>query len=243
MSDKLNTAYIVRTMQQRLGISRRSVEIKEDDVVEAIEQALDKWNEYRSRIEYSVVHNVLTRENEPFSVSVDSCVIGVRTVYFLVPYYDVSSGLTIFELTEKLTISRLGLRDIALSRSTWENYRRVRGVEPHWHFDQTDTSAKKIVFYSPSGPFDAGYELQVPYTNPVQIEVDRDSHFLTLTEGFTRRILAEIRGKFGGQVLGPGGKMVQLDSDKQMAMADKMIEDSELKLRLSRPNLPVPFMF
>jgi len=243
MSDKLNTAYVVKTMQQRLGISRRSVEVKEDDIVEAVEQALDKWNEYRSRIEYHTVRNVLTRENEPFSVSVDSCAIGVRAVYFLVPYYDVASGLTIFELTEKLTISRLGMRDIALSRSTWENYRRVRGVDPHWHFDQTDPQDKRIVFYAPSGPFDAGYELQLPFTNPEQIEKTRDSHFLSMVEGYTRRILAEIRGKFGGQVLGPGGKTVQLDSDKQMQMADKMLEDGEMKLRLSRPNLPVPFYF
>lgn len=243
MSDKLNTAYIVKTMQQRLGISRRSVEVTEDDVVEAIEQALDKWNEYRSRIEYHYESNIITRENEPYSIALDSCVSGIRTVYFLVPYYDIASGLTIFELTEKLTISRLGLRDIALSRSTWENYRRVRGVDPNWHFDSSDPSNKKLVFYAPTGPFDAGYELYMPYTNPVQIERDRDSHFLSMVEGFTRRILAEIRGKFGGQVLGPGGKMVQLDSDKQLQLADKLLEDGEMKLRLSRPNLPVPFMF
>lgn len=243
MSDKLNTAYVVRTMQRRLGISRRAVEVTEDDVVEAIEEALDLWNEFRTRIEYGLAQNVLTRENEPFSVAIDSCVMGVRYVYFLVPYYDVTGGLTVFELTEKLTISRLGITDIALSRSSWENYRRIRGVEPHYHFDKSDPQNKKLVFYAPSGPFDAGYELQVPYTNPVQIEKDRDSSFLRLVEGYTRRILSEIRGKFGGEVLGPGGKTVRLDADKQSQLSEKMIEDVTNTLRVSRPNLPVPFMF
>jgi len=239
MSTKLNTAYIVQTISQRLGISRRSVELVEADITEAIEQSLDLWNEYRSRIEYHRQDNILTRENEPFSVTLDDCVIGVRRVYFLVPYYDVASGLSIFELTEKLTITRLGVKDLALARSYWDQYRQIRGVQPKWHFDK-ESDPHKLVFYAPSGPYSAGYELYVPFTDPTQIEGDRDSSFLKLCEGHARLILAEIRGKFGNQVLGPGGKQVQLNAERQIDKGEKLIEDITNILKTSRPNMPVP---
>jgi hypothetical protein len=240
MSDKLNTAYIVKTIRQRLGASRRAVELTEDDIVEAIEQSLDLWNEYRTRIEFHREDNIVTRENEPYAVTRDSCVIGVRTCYFLIPYYDVASGLTIFELTEKLTITRLGISDIALTRSAWETYRQVRGIEPQWHFDKESTP-HKLVFFAPSGPYTAGYELYVPFTDPVQIESDRDATFLRLCEGYSRLILAEIRGKFGNQVLGPGGKTVALNADRQVERGEKLIDEVTERLKISRPNMAVPY--
>jgi hypothetical protein len=239
MSSKLNTAYIVKVINQRLGVSRRSVELTEDDVAEAIEQSLDLWNEYRSRVEFHRQDNIITREDEPFSVTLDDCVIGVRRVYFLIPYYDIVSGLSIFELTEKLTITRLGIRDIALSRSNWDMYRQIRGVQPEWHFDK-ESDPHKIVFYAPSGPYTAGYELLLPFTDPSQIEGDRDSTFLKLCEGHARLILAEIRGKFGNQVLGPDGKTVALNAERQIEKGEKLIEDVTERLKTSRPNMPVP---
>jgi len=239
MSTKLNTAYITQTLTQRLGGSRRSVELTEADYTEAIEQSLDLWNEYRTRTEFHRQDNIITRENEPFAITLDSCVIGVRRVYFLIPYYDIVSGLSIFELTEKLTITRLGIKDIALTRSYWDQYRVIRGVQPQWHYDK-ESDPHKLVFYAPSGPYSAGYELYVPFTDPTQIESDRDSTFLKLCEGHARLILAEIRGKFGNQVLGPGGKQVALNADRQITRGEKLIEEVTERLRSSRPNMPVP---
>jgi len=239
MSTKLNTAYIIQTMNQRLGGSRRSVELTEADYTESIEQALDLWNEYRTRIEYKTTENIITSEDAPFSVALADCVIGVRAVYFLIPYYDVVGGLSIFELTEKLAITRLGIRDIAMTRSAWDQYRQVRGVQPRWHYVE-DEDIKKIVFFAPSGPYTAGYELFVPFTDPSQIKSERDSSFLKLVEGYARNILAEIRGKFGNQVLGPGGQTVQLNADRQIDKGDKLIEEVTEKLKTSRPNVSVP---
>ena len=239
MSTKLNTAYIQQTINQRLGVSRRSVELTEADITEAIEQSLDLWNEYRSRVEFKRQDNIITRENEPFSVVLDACVLAVRRVYFLIPYYDIVSGLSIFELTEKLTITRLGIKDIALTRSYWDTYRQIRGVQPTWHFDK-ESNPQKIVFFAPSGPYSAGYELLLPFTEPTQIEIDRDSTFLKLCEGHARLILAEIRGKFGNQVLGPGGKTVALNADRQIDRGEKLIEEVKERLQVSRPNVSVP---
>jgi hypothetical protein len=239
MSTKLNTAYITQTIYQRLGGSRRSVELTEADYTEAIEQSLDLWNEYRSRVEFHRQDNIVTSENAPFSVVLDSCVLGVRRVYFLVPYYAVTSGISIFELTEKLTITRLGIKDIALTRSAWDMYRQVRGVQPHWHFDK-ESDPQKLVFFAPSGPYSAGYELLVPFTDPTQIEKDRDSAFLKLCEGHARLILSDIRGKFGNQVLGPGGKTVALNAERQVTRGEALIEEVTNMLKTSRPNMPVP---
>lgn len=239
MSMKLNTAYVSQTLYQRLGGSRRSVELTESDYTESIEQSLDLWNEYRSRTEFHRADNIVTRESAPYSVVLDSCVLGVRRVYFLIPYYDIVAGLSIFELTEKLSITRLGIKDIALSRSNWEMYRQIRGVEPHWHFDR-ESDPHKLVFYAPSGPYSAGYELLLPFTDPTQIETDRDSSFLKLCEGHARLILAEIRGKYGATVLGPGGKSVALNADRQIARGEKLIEEVTERLKVSRPNVSVP---
>lgn len=242
MSDKLNTAYVSATMRQRLGGSRRSVELTEDDYVEAIEQALDLWNQYRSRTEFHRQDNVTTAEAAPYSIALDSCVIGVRNVQFLVPYNESVASLNIFELTEKLAITRLGVKDIALTRTAWKMYRGVRGVEPRWHFD-AESDPKKLVFFAPGGPYTVGYELILPFTDPVQIEQDRDNMFLKACEGYCRRILGEIRGKFGNNVLGPDGRSVQLDADFQRTQAEKLITEVEDLLKISRPNAPVPFRF
>ncbi len=242
MSDKLNAAYIQKAIEQRLGKSRRSVELSEEDYLEAISQALDLWNEYRSRVEYHRVDEVITTEGQCVSVPLDSCCIGVRTCFFLVPYYDVASGLTIFELAEKLAITRLGIQDIALTRSTWENYRRVRGVEPNWHLDR-ESDPRKLVFYAPSGPYTVGYELLYPYTDASQIEADRDATFLRLVEGYCRRILGEIRGKFGATVLGPGGSSVALNADRQMQEGDRLVQEVTETLKTSRPTMAMPMYF
>jgi len=239
MSSKLTTAYVVSAMQQRLGGSRRSVELVEDDYTNAMEQALDTWNEYRMRIDFMRQDNVATAENTAYEIELDEDVIGVRRVYFLIPYQAVVSGLSIFELTEKLTITRLGIKDIALTRSYWDQYRQVRGVEPKWHFDK-DSDPKKIAFYAPSGPYTAGIELFLPFTSPTQIEKDRDSTYLKLVEGYSRLILAEIRGKFGGQVLAPGGGSVALNADRQVTRGEALIDEVTNTLRASRPNMPVP---
>lgn len=239
MSSKLTTAYVVSAMNQRFGGSRRSVELTEDDYANAMEQSLDLWNEYRMRVEYNRQDNIATTENTPYEIEVDDDVIGVRRVYFLIPYQAVVSGLSIFELTEKLTVTRLGIKDIALTRSYWDQYRQIRGVQPQWHFDK-EADPHRIVFYAPSGPYTAGYELYVPFTSPTQIEKDRDSTFLKLVEGHARLILAEIRGKFGGQVLSPGGGTVALNADRQITRGEALIEEVTTVLRASRPNMPVP---
>lgn len=226
-------------MQRRLGLGRRGVELLDAHFTEAIEQTLDLWNEFRSRVTYNRAQSVITRENEPYSINLEDECLGVRAVYFLVPYYDIASGLSIFELTEMLTITKLGVKDIALSRSAWESYRRIRGVEPSWHFDE-NSSPKKVVFYAPSGPYNAGYELLYPYTDPTQIKPDRDALFLRGVEAFTRFILAEIRGKFGGAVIAPGGGSFKLNSDMQYQRAEKILEEVRETLKASRPNMATP---
>lgn len=239
MSSKLTTAYVVSNMNTRLGGSRRSVELTEEDYTNAMEQALDLWNEFRMRTTFHRQDNIITAESSGYSVDVDDDVIGVRRVYFLIPYQAVVSGLSIFELTEKLTITRMGIQDIALTRSYWDQYRQIRGVEPQWHFDK-DSDPKKIWFYAPSGPYTAGFELYVPFSAPTQIEKDRDSTFMKLVEGYSRMILGEIRSKFGNQVLSPGGGSVQLNGQWELDRGTKLIDEVTEVLRASRPNSPVP---
>jgi len=239
VSAKLTTVYMTGAMERRLGYGRRGVELLAEHFGEAISQALDLWNEFRSRVVYGRAQSVITRESEPYSIDLDDDCLGCRAVFFLVPYYDVAGGLTVFELTEQLTITKLGIKDIALSRSAWENYRRVRGVEPSWHVDE-ESSPRKLVFYAPSGPYDAGYELLYPWTDPVQIKADRDALFLRAVEGFVRYVLAEIRGKFGGTVIAPGGGSFKLNSDMQYQRAEKILEEVRETLRASRPNMATP---
>ena len=240
MSSKLTLAYVKSTMEQRLGISRRSVELKDADYEQAMEQSLDLWNEYRSRVECHRATGVTTTENNPYTVTLTEDCLGIRACYFLVPYYDVASGLTIFELAEKLAITRLGIKDIALTRSTWESYKRVRGVDPSWQFI-VEGSTRKLVVFAPAGPYDMGYEPIYAYTAATQIEIDRDATFLRLIEGYTRLILAEIRGKFGGQVMAPGGGQFNLNADRQIQKGEELIAAVRETLSMSRPSRPVPF--
>jgi hypothetical protein len=240
VSDKLTFDFIKDRVRTRLGASCRSVEIDDAAWRDSIEQAIDLWNQFESLVKYFKQLNIVTSQQQPFflQIATDPTFKGVRTVYFLVPYWAVTGGYTIFELLEKMTLTRMNVGGLALARSTWEMYRRVRGVDPTWHYDK---GSNRLYFYGPSGPFDAGYELLYAYTDATEIPQGRDYLFLKAVEGFTRGILGEIRGKFGGQVLAPGGGSFQLDADFQRARSKELIDEVTERLNVGRTSMPVPF--
>jgi hypothetical protein len=240
VSAKLTFDFIKERVAGRLGSACRTVEISDDNWRDSIEQAIDLWNQYESLVKYFKQTGIVTSEQQPFYIQLadDSTFKGVRTVYFLVPYWAVTGGYTIFELLEKMTLTRMNVGGLALARSTWEMYRRVRGVDPTWHYDK---ASNRLYLYAPSGPFDAGYELLYAYTESTEIPQGRDYLFLKAVEGFTRMILGEIRGKFGGQVLAPGGGSFQLDADYQRNRGKELIDMVTERLNVGRTSAPVPF--
>ena len=240
MSADLTFDNIKSRIQARLGATCRTVELSDDQWQEAINQALELWTMYESKVTYHHAENVVTSEQQPFYVDLpeDDSYKGVRTVYFLVPYWAVTGGYTIFELLEKMTITRMNVGGLSLARSAWEMYRRVRGVDPTWHEDK---ERHRLYLYAPSGPFEAGYELLYKYTSPEEIPLGRDSLFMKAVEGYARLILGDIRGKFGGTVLAPGGGSFNLDADYQRTRGAELITEATERLNVGRTSGPVPF--
>jgi hypothetical protein len=239
MSQALSPANVKSAILTRLGSSCRTVEITDAVLQECITNAMRFWNQYESKVEYKRESGISTAEGLPHSVALPTDVHykGIRAVYFLVPYFAVTGGVTIFELLEKMTITRMDLHGLAFARSAWENYRRIRGVDPTWHEDK---DAHKLVFYAPCGPLEVGYELLWAYEDPTEIPLSRDYMFLQAVEAFCRLILAEIRGKFGGQVLAPGGGSFQLDAEYQRTRGAELLKEIQDKLATARPTMPLP---
>jgi len=240
VSASLTFDSVKQRIQARLGATCRTVELTDDQWHEAVNQALELWTMYESKVTYNRVENVITSEQQPFFVELptDANYKGVRAVYFLVPYWAVTGGFTIFELMEKMTLTRMNVGGLSLARSSWEMYRKVRGVDPTWHEDK---ASNRLYLYAPSGPFEAGYELLFKYTDPVDIPLGRDSLFLKAVEGYARSMLGEIRGKFGGAVLAPGGGTFNLDSDYQRTRGETLITEVTERLNVGRTSGPVPF--
>lgn len=240
MSGSLDFDTIKSRIQSRLGASCRTVELSDDQFHEAINQALELWTMYESKVEYHRAENVITSEQQPFFLELptDESYKGVRAVYFLVPYWAVTGGYTIFELMEKMTLTRMNVGGLSLARSSWEMYRKIRGVDPTWHEDK---KTNRLYLYAPSGPFEAGYELLFKYTDPEEIPLGRDSLFMKVVEGYSRLMLGEIRGKFGGSVLSPGGGSFNLDADHQRTRGQQLVDEATERLSVGRTSGPVPF--
>jgi hypothetical protein len=135
---------------------------------------------------------------------------------------------------------QLDFDQYVLGISFWEMLNRVTSQEPEWWWDHNS----KTLYINIGGTNVAGasgnYFVMVRYFQSASLDKVRNDHFrwfkrYCLMQG--KKILAEIRGKFSGQVPAPGGRFV-LNKDDLIKEAKAMEEELVAEARGMMPSIP-----
>lgn len=236
----------------RLGAGCRVLEMEDDHWCEAIQQAMDLLSNYIYRGEWAHLPNVSgTNQTVNFSdaqsATYDPDLLRVVNVQFAHP---VDEGLAVeqdvFTLSERLAyggrthrygggrgygvmapVGRIGLGDIATQKHYREAQLRVTGKDPDWLWDQ---NLRTLVLSMPTGgPYDITYLKAYPYT-PGTLPQNYMRYFLEAVEGYSRLMIADIRGKFGQLIPGPTGG-AEIDAQVQLQRGQELIQKVEEALR------------
>lgn len=104
----------------------------------------------------------------------------------------------------------ISFEEYALSISYWELVRRVTSTEPEWYWDETDHTLV----------INTGYKnLVTPYSQHLcmarffkrrsvnNVRPEHKNWFMKYALAQSKKVLAQIRGKFSGEIPAPGGRM------------------------------------
>lgn len=135
---------------------------------------------------------------------------------------------------------QLDFDQYVLGISFWEMLNRVTSQEPEWWWDE----ASKTLYINIGGTNVAGasgnYFVMIRYFQTPTLDKLRNDHFRWYKRyclSQAKKILAQIRGKFSGQVPAPGGRFV-MNSKELMQEGQK--EEDELRAELQSMSISVP---
>lgn len=216
---------LVDFVRAELGYPVVEVELEEPHYDHAINQALRMYNRYMGEMQ------VLAYYNQVNNVSIDLSshtglrgIVGVMAVF---PEQNRSyAQLNVFELLYRMVYPMLPVGEWYMLRSFYEMYQRVRGTEMDWYYNEWDQTLQVDCH---GGPWDLNVEI-VKNVDLTSLETGRAAYvkdFYELTLAYCKRMLANIRGKFGGTVPAPGGALAtdaqKLDQEAKETIAK--IED------------------
>ena len=217
-------------VRRKLGFPTVAVELTDDQINECIQDVLDLFNHYV----FTPVASVALRQQDDVVIDLGSDCLGILRCEALMPY-DESYYLqmNIFELMYRMVFHKLPVGEWYLLRSFYETYQKVRGTDPDWYYDE---ATHKLFVDCHSGPYDVAYI--------AAMKVDLDTMLAEYEDLFKKgvlagckRILARVRGKFGG-VNAPGG-MLTTDSDKLDSAGEKEWGEVVTELKATQPPAPV----
>jgi hypothetical protein len=240
---RISEAQIIHRVQARLGAGRRCLELAGAEssggfshYQEAIDQTLDLFNQYINRHVFENRIDITDPQGR-IDYSTDEDLLSVTNVEFLRPTNLTNfSELNIFGLTERALLSSPYVsgyggggpgRPISSSnlfelKVQQEMVQRVRNTEPDWIWDG---NMRQLLLYIPAGP----YEITVTKAYPhdlASLPENYKSIFLKAVEGYSRKILGDILGKFGNNIPGPTGS-IENDAGYQRDQGTKLIEEVE----------------
>lgn len=244
-------AELKQRIETRLGGGRRVLEFARttasgeyDSLGEAIQQALDLFNKYIIRTEFAFITEAETSGKTSMTVEFDDDnMLRVVRVDFTKPSEVNANSEDVFSLATRLQgggymggysgrqgrmapAGRYGFGDVAFWKQQKEAVGRQTSQEPDWLWDD---NYRRLALYIPLGPYEITYEKAYPHTL-ASLPRNYEADFLKLTEGYARLILADIRGKFGGQIPGPTGG-VETDAQTQRDRGQQLVEQVEERLR------------
>lgn len=220
--DKLR-AYILR----KLGACNVDVELTTEQVDDAIQDALDMFNQYLCK----AVPNVLASQSESVVIPLSEGNRGVVMVKLLFPQdYREYAQMNIFEILYRMVFPRLPLGDWYSLKVFYEMYQKVRGTDPDWYEDE---STNTLYVDCWSGPYDIFYvtaqDLEVNDIMTLKSAYTRDFRKLAVAEA--KITLARIRGKYGGTIPTPGGT---LSTDAAELKSEGIQERTEVEAKLEK---------
>lgn len=239
-------------IETRLGGGRRVLEFARttasgeyDSLSEAIQQALDLFNKYVFRTEFAFIAEADTSGKTAMSIDFDDDeLLRVVRVDFTKPSETTVNADDVFGLANRIQgggyylggyggrqgrmapAGRYGFGDVAFWKQQKEAVGRQTSQEPDWLWDEHN---RRLALYIPLGPYEITYEKAYPHTL-ASLPRNYEADFLKLTEGYARLILADIRGKFGGQIPGATGG-VETDAQTQRDRGQQLVEQVEERLR------------
>lgn len=232
-NQKISKDQIVHYIRTKLGGNRFSVELDDQQIDLAIDDAVRLFRRYLyGRLTLSQAEVVGVQK---FALPEDAFAITRFDVLTTDRPSFAEAELNVFELNRNRLYGLYGDRPGALYELQVhiEQSRRTRGTEPeYWHIrDENSTPpVNDIVIYVPSGPRDVSYDVAIAITAPEHVPFVHERLFLKAVEGYCREMLGDNRGKYGGVLPGPSGDL-QLDSSRQIERATQIQTEVEEELR------------
>ena len=216
---------VVDYVRSRLGFPIVDVELEDEHIDLAIEDALMLFNRYIGEIQMRCYYDRI----DSFVLDMEEGVRGVCDIKASFPETNrIFAQLNIFELMYKMVYPQLPVGEWYMMRSFYEMYQRVRGSEAEWEYDAFN---RKLYVDCAGGPWDIYVALVKDLTMDTLQEGYRayTRMFLDGALAYAKLTLGKIRGKFGGTIPAPGGALMT-DADKIEAEAMVELEKVEMIL-------------
>lgn len=221
----MNTQQLREYVLRKLGHPQVVVELTTPQIDDAIQDALDKFNQYMYKGEPRVEKNRAGAVHIPLQA-------GDRAVVFCKILFPedtrVYAQMNIFEIMYRMVFPRMPLGDWYMLKSYYKQYQRVRGTDPDWYVDESDNSLYVDCW---SGPYDIFYvvarDLKAEDFAGIKSPYEKDFKDLVLAEA--KLTLGKIRGKFANTIPVPGGAL-QTDASELKQEGTSVKEALEVKL-------------
>jgi len=217
---------VIDRTKRSLGYPVRSLELTDEQIADAISDAIYLFNRYKPRLYYGTLENVADRTVIQIDNDIDD-IIEVQFVREGVGIYNYD--MNIFTLDKMLSWRRLGAGDYYEWQHWVEMAKRSFSADPDWFYDQEN---RRLYIYITGGPYHVmftGIKNHTLATIPKRLVPE----FLMAVEAYCRLRIAEIRSRTplilptGNVDVGPR------DEDKAKEMLDNLIA------KLSEPVPPL----
>jgi hypothetical protein len=213
-------------MKRKLGFPQVRVELTDDQMEDAVDDALRKFNRHL----FVKKTNFHAESSTDQFLQLDDDVIQVTFVNFLLPQYAQEyANVSVFEIMTRMVYpASMDIAEWYTTKMYYQMFQKIRGADPTWSYNP---DSNLLVFDLIGGPW------TIFYCTSNLLSVDSiltkgrrryKEDFLELCLAYAKQTMSLIRGKFGG-IPSPGGTL-QMDADKLDQQAQEVIARVEQKL-------------
>lgn len=221
---------LIQWVKRRLGHPKWPVNLTDDQLQDALDDALRLFNQYMMVITSTVVTSPPQTESSTMQVQLDDDVFGVFEVTFVMPETSrIYAQMSIFEIIHRWFYPGLRLGEWYMLRSFYEMYQRVRGTEPDWRYHEAEHMLYLDVW---SGPYDVCYTTASGCTATTLLTGTKKRYerkFRDVCLGYAEITMSQVIGKWGG-IPGPAGTLTP-NADTMISAGQRKIDDVEAYLK------------
>ena len=238
MADITTTEGVKIYMKRKLGYPQVFVELTDDQMDDAVDDALRKFNRHL----FIKRTNFLAEATSDRFIQLDDDVIQVSFVNFLLPQYAQEyANVSVFEIMTRMVYpASMDIAEWYTTKMYYQLFQKIRGADPSWSYDP---DKNLLIFDLIGGPWSVFYCTSNLLTVDSILNKGRRRYkedFLELCIAYAKQSMSLIRGKFGG-IPSPGGTL-QMDADKLDRQAQEVIERVDKKLENIASSRMVPLI-